>query len=153
MRLESRRTVRDEGRAALPNTVGKRELEFRRKELLDVGSADIIRLLDLNHAENLHTTIRFASKQHFSHTHVDRPETGTVPRSHVLVEGLDGIGTAELTELLVHVVCSGARVVAEPDTEVLNLERLLFVDLRGQPYAAPVSSHFACHLNGCRGLY
>ena len=86
-------------------------------------------------------------------TDVDRPEAGTVPGGHVLVERLDGVGAGELTELLVHVVRAGARVVADPDTEVLDLERLLFVNLRGRPRAAPVSSHSACHLNGCKGLY
>ena len=65
-------------------------------------------------------------------THVDRPETGTVTSSHVLVEGLDGIRTTEFTELLVHVVGSRARVVAEPDTEVLDFQRLLLVDLKVQ---------------------
>lgn len=63
---------------------------------------------------------------------MDRPEAGTVPRSHVLVEGLDGIGTAEITELLVHVVGSGPGVVAEPDSEVLDLQGLLLVDLRNE---------------------
>lgn len=48
---------------------------------------------------------------------------------HVLVEGLDGISTREFTELLVHVVGAGAGVVTEPDTEVLDLQRLLLVDL------------------------
>ena len=49
--------------------------------------------------------------------------------SHVLVESLDGLHTAHLTELLVHVVSTGARVVAEPDTKVLDLEGTLLVDL------------------------
>lgn len=49
--------------------------------------------------------------------------------SHVLVEGTDGIRTTELTELLVHVVGSGARVITEPDTEVLDLQGLLLMDL------------------------
>ena len=43
----------DEGRADLAHTVGERELELGHKELLDVGAADIVGLLDLNHAENL----------------------------------------------------------------------------------------------------
>ena len=63
-------------------------------------------------------------------TDVDRPEACTVAGSHVLVERLDSVGAGELTELLVHVVGSRAGVVSEPDTEVLDLERLLFVDLR-----------------------
>ena len=65
-------------------------------------------------------------------TYVDRPETSTVTGSHVLVERLDGVGTGELTELLVHVVGARTRVVAEPDTEVLDLQWLLLVNLRIQ---------------------
>ena len=49
--------------------------------------------------------------------------------SHVLVESLNGICPAHLTVLLVHVVCTGARVVANPDTEVLDLLWALLVDL------------------------
>ena len=60
---------------------------------------------------------------------MDGPEAGTVAGGHVLVEGLDGIRTAKLTELLVHVVRARTRVVAEPDTEVLDLQWLLLVDL------------------------
>ena len=60
---------------------------------------------------------------------MDRPEAGTVAGSHVLVEGPDGIGASEFTELLVHVVGAGTRVVTEPDTEVFDLQRLLLVDL------------------------
>jgi len=62
-------------------------------------------------------------------TYVDRAETGTVAGSHVLVQSLDGLGTAHLTELLVHVVGTGAGVVADPDTEVLDLKGALLVDL------------------------
>lgn len=60
---------------------------------------------------------------------MNRAETGTVTSSHVLVEGLNGLSPAHLAELLVHVVGAGARVVAEPDTEVLDLERALLIDL------------------------
>ena len=60
---------------------------------------------------------------------MDGPEAGTVAGSHVLVERLNGVGTGELTELLVHVVCAGAGVVAEPDTEVIDLQWLLLADL------------------------
>ena len=63
---------------------------------------------------------------------MDRPEAGTVAGSHVLVERLDGISTGELTELLVHVVGARTRVVAEPDTKVLDLQGLLLVNLRIQ---------------------
>lgn len=62
-------------------------------------------------------------------TYVDGPETGTVTGSHIRVQGLDSIGSGELTVLLVHVVCTGARVVSQPDTEVLDLLGVLLVDL------------------------
>ena len=51
---------------------------------------------------------------------------------HILIERLDGIRTRELTELLVHIVRSGTGVVTDPDTEVLDFERFLLVDLRKQ---------------------
>lgn len=60
---------------------------------------------------------------------MDRTEAGTVPGSHVLVQALDSVRARELTEFLVHVMCAGPRVVTEPDTEVLDLQRFLFVDL------------------------
>jgi hypothetical protein len=61
---------------------------------------------------------------------VDGTEAGTVTGSHVLVERLDSLGSAHLTELLVHVVGAGARVITKPDTEVLDLEGALLVDLK-----------------------
>ena len=52
-RLESRRTLGDKGRADLGDTVGERELEARGGELLDVGTTNVIGLLDLDNSENL----------------------------------------------------------------------------------------------------
>jgi hypothetical protein len=52
-RLESGRAVRNEGALRLGDTVGKRELELGSHQLLDVWAADILRLLDFNHAKNL----------------------------------------------------------------------------------------------------
>lgn len=62
-------------------------------------------------------------------TYVDGTEASTVAGSHVLVESLNGLSAGHLTELLVHVVGTGARVVAEPDTEVLDLEGALLGNL------------------------
>lgn len=62
---------------------------------------------------------------------MDGTEAGTVTSSHVLVQGVDGISSAELTELLVHVVGAGARVVTQPDTEVLDFGGTLLGDLNG----------------------
>ena len=63
-------------------------------------------------------------------TDVDRPETSTVTSRHVLIKGFHRIRASELTELLVHVVCARARVVAKPYAKVLHLHGLLFVDLK-----------------------
>ena len=88
------------------------ELEVLGQKLLDVGAADVLGLLNLNDLED-----------------VDRPKAGTVTGGHVLVEGIDGGDAGHLAVLLVHVVGAGARVVLEPDTEVLDLLGLLLVDL------------------------
>lgn len=62
-------------------------------------------------------------------TYLDRTESGAVTGSHVLIASMDSIRPRKFTELLVHVVSAGARVISEPDSEVLHLERFLFVDL------------------------
>jgi hypothetical protein len=93
--------------------VGQRELEVLGQKLLDVGATNVLGLLNLNDLED-----------------VDRPKAGTVTGGHVLVEGLDGVGAGHLAVLTVHVVSAGAGVVADPDANVLDLERVLLVDLR-----------------------
>jgi len=90
----------------------QRELEALGEQLLDVGAADVVGLLHLHDLEDVHA-----------------PEAGAVARGHILVHALDGGAACHLTVLLVHVVGAGARVVAQPDAEVLDLERVLLVDL------------------------
>ena len=85
-------------------------------------------------------------------TYVDRPEAGTVAGSHVLVESLDGVNTAELTELLVHVVGARARVIAEPYAKVLDLEGLLLGDLESRVFGSWLAIPFRLPLEGCKGL-
>ena len=63
-------------------------------------------------------------------TYVDGPETGSMSGGHILVHGLNCIGSWHLTVLLVHVVGAGAGVISDPDTEVLDLQWTLLVDLR-----------------------
>jgi len=103
--------VCNERRADLGDAVREGELEVGNEELFDVRPADVLGLLDLNYTKN-----------------VDGPESSTMPGSHILVEAPDGIRTCELTVFLVHVVCTRTRVVANPDTEVLDLQWLLFVN-------------------------
>jgi hypothetical protein len=64
-----------------------------------------------------------------THTYMDRPETGTVASRHVLIKRFYGVRASELTELLVHVVRSGARIVTNPYAKILHFQGLLFVDL------------------------
>lgn len=52
-------------------------------------------------------------------------ETGTVATSHILIHGINSFATAHFTELLVHVVGTGATVVTEPNTKVLDFKALL----------------------------
>ena len=89
------------------------ELEVLGQELLDVRATDILLLVDLNNLED-----------------VDRPEARAVAGGHVLVKRVDGGAAGHLTVLLVHVVGAGARVVADPDSEVLDLHGVLLVDLQ-----------------------
>ena len=61
--LESCGTASSKRRARLGNTVGEGELEVGDEELLDVGTADVIGLLDLHHAENLCTSVNRLSRK------------------------------------------------------------------------------------------
>jgi len=72
-------------------------------------------------------------------TYVDGPESGTMSGSHVKVESLNSIGSCHLTVLLVHVVGAGARVVTDPDTEVLDLHWALLVDLKRHKVSAELA--------------
>ena len=56
-RLESRGPVCNERRADLRDAVGEGELELGNQQLLDVGTANVVGLLDLDDAENLDVSI------------------------------------------------------------------------------------------------
>lgn len=112
----------------------ERELEALAEQLFDVWAADALGLVNLDDLEYLLQKSQYSLFLCFSPlkvhvTYVDGSESGTVAGGHVLVHGLDGIGSRHLSVLLVHVVCAGARVVDNPDTEVLDLEWSLLVDL------------------------
>ena len=72
---------------------------------------------------------------------MDRSEAGTMPGSHVLVEGLDGVCPRCLAVLFVHVVGTGAGIVADPDAKVLDLLGALLVDLEQCASAYAVHRH------------
>lgn len=65
--------------------MGERELESRLEELLDVGPPHVFLLLNLSDSEDL-----------------DIPKSGSVSGGHVLVHGLDGLGSGKCSELLDH---------------------------------------------------
>ena len=52
--LESGGAGGHESRASLSDTVGKREAELGHKQLLDVWTTDVCRLLDLDHSQDLY---------------------------------------------------------------------------------------------------
>lgn len=86
--------------------MGQREREVLLDKLLDVGPLDIVRLLELNNAQNLYACQQSSIIAYGRAlvSYVDGPETGTVPGSHVGVERLNGGHSRGLTVLLVHVV-------------------------------------------------
>jgi hypothetical protein len=73
--------------------VGERELESWLEELLDVRPPDVFLLLNLGDSEDL-----------------DIPKSGSVSGSHVLVHGLDGLGSGKGSELLDHLIISGSPI-------------------------------------------
>jgi len=96
---------------ALWHAMWEGKLQILCEKLLEVWTLDVDSLLDLDNLED-----------------VNRPEAGPMSRSHILVQGLDSIGAGELTVLFVHVVSSTARIVADPDAEILDLQGPLLVD-------------------------
>lgn len=129
---KGRGSLRGEDLALLgSSTVGKRELQVLGEELLDVRTTDGLGALDLNDLEDLQAGISKNGRDGcWYKTYVNRPEARTVTGGHVLVESLDGVGSRHLAVLLVHVVGAGAGVVTDPDTEVLDLEGALLVNLK-----------------------
>ena len=123
----------DSGTGSLGDAVWKWELEVLGEELLDVWALDVLGLLELDDLENLcyvleRVLMRFGNWV----SYVDGTEAGAVASSHVLVESLDSVGAGHLTVLLVHVVGSGTGIVTDPDTEVLDLQWALLMDLRSR---------------------
>jgi hypothetical protein len=129
--------------------VGQRELEVLDEELLDVRSADVVGLLELNDLEDLGSVSKMEEDIGLERLYLNGSETRSVTGGHVLVQRIDGGDAGHLTVLLVHVVGTGARVVPDPDTEVLDLLGLLLVDLA--PVSLPSSMSIVClHAPGLR---
>lgn len=80
------------------------ELQVLGQELLDVLTLDILGLFKLNNLQD-----------------VDRSKSGSVTSGQILVHGLNGTNSGDVSELLVQVVGTRSGVVTDPDTKVLNL--------------------------------
>jgi len=93
--------------------------DFARKRKLDLGIVELL---------GRRTTTLVGS--HLLHLDdLDGGRSGSVPGAHVTVTLGHRSGGRQVTVFTVHVVSTGARVVSEPDAEVLNGGRLLLVDL------------------------
>jgi hypothetical protein len=110
--------------------VRKGEAETFGDELLEVWSLDEIGRGELDDFEDLlqQLSARLPGTKVSRSTYVNRPEPRAMSGGHILVQSLHSIRPAHLTILLVHVVRTRSRIVADPDAEVLDLERSLLVD-------------------------
>merc|ERR1711911_422389 len=104
-------SVRQLGHIDGVGPVGQREFDGGIVELLDMWASAFVILYFFN-SDNL-----------------DRVSTGTMTGSHITVALSDSSRHSQVAVLTVHVVGSGARVITQPDTEVLNLQWSLFMDL------------------------
>ena len=120
--------------------VRQRKFEVLGDELLDVRTLNEVGVGDFNDFEDLWVVLANVFSLHsprvlsrpaniLVQTYVNAPKPRTVLRCHILVHGLDSCRSAHLPIFLVHVVCAGSRIVSKPDTEVLDLEGALLVNL------------------------
>lgn len=109
--LESSGTLASkDGLESTTSAMSHGELDLGVQDLLDVGATNL------------------SSGQLSNTDDLDGAEAAAVTGSQVHVEALDGFGAAHGTEFLVHVVGTGTGVIAQPDTEVLDLQGLVLVD-------------------------
>ena len=111
-------------RARLRSEEGASEL-LRLGTVLAVGQSELQILVRVHHVL---VSLQLTVLHHSRLDDLDRTVTSTVRSSHLLVALLHGTQKGHITVLLVHVVGSRARVVTQPNTEVLHLRSGL-VDL------------------------
>jgi hypothetical protein len=101
--------------------VGEGELESWLEELLDVWPPDVLLLFNLGDSEDL-----------------DIPKSGSVSGSHVLVHGLDGLGSGKSSEFLDHLQISSSifhrciqHTLWVPDRESYRSQMAKFLTFKG----------------------
>ena len=99
-----------------------------------MGQSELQVLVRVHHVL---VSLQLAVLHHSRLDDLDRTVASTVRSSHLLVALLHRAQKGHITVLLVHVVGSRARVVAQPNTEVLHLRSRL-VDL---PSHSPSTTH------------
>ena len=102
--VKSRRSSERVQVLGLSDSVWQWELQVLRQELLDVLSLDVVGLLQLNNLQD-----------------VDVSKSGSVSSSQILVHGLNGTDSGDVSVLLVHVVDTRSGLVSDPDTKGLHL--------------------------------
>lgn len=88
----------------LGDSVRQWELQALGHELLDVLSLNIVGLLQLNNLQDVNVS-----------------KSSSVSSSQILVHGLNGTNSGNISVLLVHVVDTRSRLVSDPNTEGLDL--------------------------------
>lgn len=71
----------------------------------------------------------FAGRDRFDSHDLDGVSTRAMTSAHVSVALRDRSLGGQVAVLAVHVVCARARVVSQPDGEVLDLERFALINL------------------------
>lgn len=71
----------------------------------------------------------FTSSNRFDSHDLNGVSTRAMTSAHVSVALCDGSLGGQITVLTVHVVCARARVVSQPDGEVLDLEWFTLINL------------------------
>ena len=124
-------------RARLRGEEGASEL-LRLSTVLAVGQSELQVLVRVHHVL---VSLQVLVVHHSRLDDLDRTVTSTVRSSHLLVALLHGAQKGHITVLLVHVVGSRARVVTQPNTEVLHLRsRLVDLPLTHAPHTHLVYS-------------
>ena len=123
--------------ARLRGEEGASEL-LRLSTVLAVGQSELQVLVRVHHVL---VSLQVLVVHHSRLDDLDRTVTSTVRSSHLLVALLHGAQKGHITVLLVHVVGSRARVVTQPNTEVLHLRsRLVDLPLTHAPHTHLVHS-------------